>query len=491
MKRLISTLLVSLLLGIVPAAQAEAKTFKNCTELRKVHKFGVAVSKSSVNSGAGPIFSPKVSATVYRLNRKLDADKDNIACEVLRPNSQPAPSSTPTATPTSSPVPPAAVIEPPSEPSDPVDLCRIQEASTVRGMTGAGFPEWTSMTPRSGVVKWALVPIDFTDLPGEQNFRPRVNEQMALLTEWFMNVSGGRLKVEWVVLDRWATLPGKTSDYVIPASVNVSSAANGPKLFRDAMTAADPMFDFTNIQTVNFILPTGQTFLGESSQGFPWDEVVKTYSTNEGKVAAYSVAGQFFDLPGKAYWSYWAHEFGHAIGLPHVGGGGGGGIPPFNPWDLMGGQDGPSRELSGWLRFIAGWMSDQQVYCKDSSKVANLTIPLTPLSSAAEGFKFAVLPVTKTKAILVESRRATKFSCTTTPSQDGVMVYIYDATLGHFQNFLTPVTPAGRQTMASSCRFAPQPIDTLLRDGDKVTVDGLTIEVLKMGTVDRLRITKG
>lgn len=490
MKRLIAIVLSALLLGVVPAAQAEAKSFNSCTALNKVYKFGVSASKSASNRGQGAIYNPRVSPAVYRMNKKLDLDRDNIACEVLKPSIQPKPSPSPSSgvAGPAQPVPTEMAYEPPTTPGEAVDQCRIQEVSGVRGMTGAGFPQWNSLTPRFGVVKWALVPIEFQDLAGEKDFRGRIDDQMRLLSEWFWNVSGGRLKVEWVVLDKWATLPGKAADYAIGNSANVNDAANGPKLFRDAMAAADPIFDFSNVQTVNFILPSGQSVIGESSQGFPWDQVVKDYVTNEGKIASYSIAGKFFDLPGKAYWSYWAHEFGHAIGLPHVGGGAN--LPPFNPWDLMGGQDGPSRELSGWLRFIAGWLSDDQIYCRDSNSVEKLGVTLVPLSNTDSGVKLVVLPVSKTKAVLVEARRQNKFSCTTVPTQDGVLVYTYDATLGHFQNFLMPVTPTGRNNLDSSCKFAPQPPDSILRLGDKVTVDGLTVEVVKSGKFDRVLISK-
>ena len=377
--------------------------------------------------------------------------------------------------------------------SDPVERCMIKEVSNMRGMTGAGFPEWNSLTPKTGTVKWALIPIDFPDLQGEENFRVRVDDQMRLLSEWFAVVSGGRFTVEWVVADSWVTLPEKTSEYVIPLSVNVNDAANGPKLFVDAMNSADPTFDFTGVQTVNFILPKGQTFIGEGSQGFPWDEVVRNYSSDEGKIDSYSIPGTFFDYPGKTYWSYWAHEFGHAIGLPHVGASRGN-LPPFNPWDLMGGQDGPSKELSGWLRFIAGWLNSDQVYCKDATKIRDLEIRLTPLSEGRSGTKFIVIPLTATKALLVESRRETKFSCKTSPSRDGVLVYVYDATLGHNEDFLIPISPGSRPNQFDDCnslsgRGTPSNPDYLLRTGDLVNVDGIQVKVLAHGALDTIKIS--
>jgi M6 family metalloprotease-like protein len=351
----------------------------------------------------------------------------------------------------------------------------------------AGFPV-TSRTANSGVVKWALIPIDFPDLPGQANFRSRVDDQMRLLTEWFSSVSGGRLIVEWVVLDRWATLPGQSSEYAIPQSVNLRDAANGPKLFRDAMNAADPFVDFTGVQTVNFLLPSGQTIVSETSQGFPWDGAVQQYSSQEGPIASFSIPGQFMDQPGRAYWSYWAHEFGHAIALPHIGASRGS-FPPFNPWDLMGGQDGPSRELSGWLRFLAGWLSVEQVVCLEASNVENLEMTLVPLSGTEPGPKFAILKLSATRALLIESRRETKFSCKTPTPRNGVLVYVYDATIGHGENFLIPSSPPGRQAQNLPCSVAPNP-DFLLRTGDSVEVEGFTVEVLEHGALDKVLVSK-
>jgi M6 family metalloprotease-like protein len=380
-----------------------------------------------------------------------------------------------------------------SKTSDPVDQCRIKEASQntimygLNNMTQAGFPV-NRRTPNSGVVKWALIPIDFSDMRGEKKFRPRVDKQMRLLSDWYSTVSGGRLTIEWVVLDKWATLPGKSKEYAIPRSVNLGDAANGPKLFKAAMDAADPIFDFTNIQTVNFLLPKGQGVILESSQGFPWDKEVQEYKSKEGSIASFSIPGVFFDNPKRTYWSYWAHEFGHAIALPHIGLSRGN-IPPFNPWDLMGGQDGPSRELSGWLRLLAGWLSDSQVYCKDASSIVNQTIDLAPLSGKKSGYKLAVIRLSSTKAIMIESRRETKFSCKTQQSRNGVLVYVYDAKLGHGEDFLVPITEAGRAPQYTGCETAPHP-DVLLRAGDRINFEGMTVEVLKLGAKDSIKISR-
>jgi hypothetical protein len=57
-----------------------AKTFKNCTELNKVYKGGVALP-GAVNQGGATKYEPKYSKALYVANKKSDRDNDGIACE--------------------------------------------------------------------------------------------------------------------------------------------------------------------------------------------------------------------------------------------------------------------------------------------------------------------------------------------------------------------------------------------------------------------------
>ncbi|MEH7126335.1 excalibur calcium-binding domain-containing protein [Bacillus sp. JJ1773] len=58
-----------------------AKTDKNCTELIKDYKGGVAESSSSKNKGGKTKYKPHVSKELYDANKSKDRDKDGIACE--------------------------------------------------------------------------------------------------------------------------------------------------------------------------------------------------------------------------------------------------------------------------------------------------------------------------------------------------------------------------------------------------------------------------
>jgi M6 family metalloprotease-like protein len=381
----------------------------------------------------------------------------------------------------------------PSVTSENIDNCKIQESNQNRNSGSfalpSGFPSINNLAKKTGTVKWAVIPIEFTDLKGQPNFRSRIDSQMKLASEWFETASEGKFKVEWVVAENWVKIPNPTTSYFINQSMNLGNSPTGTQLFRDAMKAADQVFDFTEIQTVNFILPLGQQFVLESSQGFPWDLPVKELVLNEGQISSFSMAGSFFDRDNRQYWSYWVHEFGHAMGIPHIGSS----REPnsFLNLDIMGNQDGFARELSGWNRFVAGWLSDSKVYCQELSKLGIAEFSLVPLSENKDGIKLAVIKLTETKAIVIESRRETKFSCKMPTRKNGLLVYIYDATRSHGENYLIPVTPEGRQNESSSdCPVVSYP-DPHLYLNQSISVEGVKIQLVESQLYDKVKITRG
>ncbi|MDQ2838509.1 MAG: excalibur calcium-binding domain-containing protein [Actinomycetota bacterium] len=81
------TALTLLAVGLVMPASAQAaakpRVFKNCTEMHKVYKGGVARSgaRDVRRSGGHAKYKPVVNTALYNANKKSDADHDGIACE--------------------------------------------------------------------------------------------------------------------------------------------------------------------------------------------------------------------------------------------------------------------------------------------------------------------------------------------------------------------------------------------------------------------------
>lgn len=377
--------------------------------------------------------------------------------------------------------------------SDPVSLCKIRDRSNFDpGVNNAysfgGFVEIDPPVPATGEVTWYLVPIDFQDLKGEEDWRKRVDTQMKNLTTFYEQVSYGKLRIKWKVYENWITLPDKVAKYRIEHSGDYDTTEN---FWKSAISEVDKYIDFTNIQTINFVLPKNQKSVLESAQGFPWTGDIRNYFSEESKFASFTILGNYFESPGRSYWSYWAHEYGHVLGIPHLGGSRW--SYSFQPYDLMGNQD-VGREISGWSRFaVTRWIEDEWVYCKLSQNVEVELVHIAPINSIGNQIKLAIIPINETKTLVLESRRrdinselspnlqdityipSTYPLYAANPIRDGVFVYIYDSSLGHNEEYL-------HLTNSNS--------NPILAAGDSIEYLGIKISVLEVGNVDKVLISR-
>ena len=75
------TLLIGVTMSTPTSVDAAAKKYKNCAELNKDYKGGVAKDAKVKNKGGKTKYKPFVSAELYKANASKDRDKDGIACE--------------------------------------------------------------------------------------------------------------------------------------------------------------------------------------------------------------------------------------------------------------------------------------------------------------------------------------------------------------------------------------------------------------------------
>lgn len=79
MQKLIVAVMSGTLL-LAPVVHARVVTYKNCTELNKVYKGGVALPGAK-NKGGKTRYTPVYNKPLYDANKSRDRDKDGIACE--------------------------------------------------------------------------------------------------------------------------------------------------------------------------------------------------------------------------------------------------------------------------------------------------------------------------------------------------------------------------------------------------------------------------
>jgi hypothetical protein len=75
-KFILITVALSLFAGAPASAEVPMRSFKNCTALKKVYPSGVANTKK-----AAKLTGAKFAPSIYKVNKKMDRDGDNAACE--------------------------------------------------------------------------------------------------------------------------------------------------------------------------------------------------------------------------------------------------------------------------------------------------------------------------------------------------------------------------------------------------------------------------
>ena len=331
-----------------------------------------------------------------------------------------------------------------------------------------------------------MIPIDWKDVNGQPDFRYRAQLQMDLFKEWWFENTEGKSEILWTLHGSWIRLPGESMEYAVPFS---EARPQTGIFWKKVIDVVDPKIDFTDTDVVVFLLPLGQKVIPEGAQELYPIGSIREFPPKEGNLKAFMAPGYRWDQPGITIWSYWAHELGHLSGLSHGGNPRGGGS--FNGFDVMYNQDGHTRTFTGWWRFVKGWLSETQILCQEISSLQESIVSLVPLNDKESGLKVTIVRLNENQAVVLESRRVTKFDPINSPegyerNNIGVLAYLYDGRLGHLQDFFVPI--ASNQALEEfnwdgKLRF-------MLKPGDVAVIDKLRVEVLASGTRDLMRISK-
>ena len=380
--------------------------------------------------------------------------------------------------------------------SSVAEQCKLREASYPRQLNNhlfTAFPDISKNFPSSGNFTLAIIPVHYSDLPAEAEPLKRVRSDMNTFVDYFELQTESRVKFQWKVVETSILLSGSANELA-----NMKGSADEAEFARRLIAEVDPFVDFTGVHSVVFVLPPGSKNTGGIQLMYPM-KIQSLLSSREGDLYNFVMAGTRFGNAVRPEWSYWAHELGHAFHLPDlyaqpwssttrnirnfpVPG-------PFHGWDLMANQDGPSRSINMWLRWVRGWASDSQIDCKQSFEIADYVTELVPLEASASGVKAVVVRFSDTRALVIESRRETRFNLQNNVVDEGVLVYEVDTSLGHGEIPIIPIKRLKTISIEPGGDSNPPYFDSLMREGEVLKYENLFIKLLQSGSRDQIRIS--
>ena len=386
---------------------------------------------------------------------------------------------------------PSVAYMPPTEPSEDTSLCELKDLwrgpyDPVR----VGFPRPTENVSPEGTTKYALVPIDFPDAPGEPFEIEEATQAARVAADYYREVSDGNFEVEWVLSDVFTRLSKPSVDYD-PAVGNPGGSRNpwGVALSEEIIDLVDPHLDFTGVAAIFFYLPEATPSDALINIG-GWGHLMLegAFSTDEGKVMFAHGAPSTHGTRHNHAWLL-AHEIGHTLGpldlyVSPVTGDALESLP-MGDWGVMSSYHGPAKSMTAWNRWLIGWLEPESIYCRTAASISSVEFTLRPLVLTGTGFRTAIISLDEHTAVVVESRRGLGVDWRL-GDHAGILVYTVDTSVGQHRGPLHVQLPEGRSLGRISGRNWP---DALLRVGDSVTVLGLTVELVQSGEYDRVRIS--
>ena len=294
----------------------------------------------------------------------------------------------------------------------PIAACKLPNRTS---SVGFGFPRSTARLRTTGVVRGTVLFVDFPDAPASRTAQNVLDVIQPGAPAYYGALSYGAMTFQLEPNLRWFRMSKPSTDYGWPN--NVTFQAHRALL----QEAANLATSTTNMSQTDVLIVMTNPDAGGITFGPALVPLTGGGITVAGRATTIDNAtNSGRDLLG--WGSRWlSHEVGHLMSLPdlydyappvagalhlHVG-----------EWSSMGLISARGSEWTAFERWQLGWLRDDQMACAPTG--ASL-VSITPVESAG-GLKAAVIPVSASLAVVVESRRALGFDSSL--PQPGPLVY--------------------------------------------------------------------
>ncbi len=396
----------------------------------------------------------------------------------------------------------------------PINDCKISDQRSHRSQpNNVGFPITPQEIPITGTTKAIFLPVDFIDAPGVGDPSVRSLAIAEKMKSWFTHFSNGKFNIEAQHSRSWfhSSLRSAAFPNIHPLSTGSNESASlANSLAQDWIDLSGSTFDFNGVTTIFFEFPESVKGFGDGTQGRNI-----TLKTKQGNIQVmFNIMGDswftegFMGVSNKFradhFWSFYIHEMFHSMGLAQHAPGNG--KPLSIGTNQTGTPEGFAGVLDPWELFLLGWLNDEQIFCASKSALNSSTLELTPLDVNRSGTKTAIVQISNHQALVISSRRSAEWSAELPAGANGILIYEVDTTLDRNEDALQADVNGsdnGNNPAYSKWAFYLLPdgvpggysirrglTDFILKKGQAVTFEGVSVIYLSDGLNDTIRISK-
>ena len=345
----------------------------------------------------------------------------------------------------------------------PTAACKLPVADGRGDVSIGGWPRITERSKTTGTVNATVIMVDFSDAPATMTPQAAF-AKISGATATFSEVSYGQLNYAFNPQYKWYRMSKPSTQYAPLTQSFVTHRA----YIAEAAALADSEVDFSSTDSIVILSNPDARGLGMAGPAF--SAIRGNGITLDGKYISNGTTSAY-DLN---YWkSIWLnHEITHTMGLVDVyaatrenSANSYDGHRYVGEFSYMGFSsfEGNAPGLFAFERWNLGWIDDAQIVCSSAKEISQL---ITPVQSAG-GIKAVIVPLSRTKALVVESRRA--IGLDSKIAKTGALVYIVDSSV---QSGYGPV-----KIYPSSVSTDPRYLQAPRAVGESVTVEGITVSV--------------
>lgn len=392
--------------------------------------------------------------------------------------------------------------------NSPVDTCKLKDlrqgSNQGLGAGAVGFPmSYNKMKP-NGLIKVAIIPIDFPGSPKVSSPESYLKKPLDSVNQRNLYFYGTRIQYEWTVLPDWLVMPKKAEYFASDHSTvqadgsrksdGVNQILSTDEQLKMIFSAAEKRVDLKSFDFIWIFTNPLEVKVPQGPVGGDSRQTIQT-ETSQYNLNFYALGNRIYSgewmlwgIKGSSLEDTIAHEMAHYHGLiQHAPGNGWGWYISNNPT---------------WEAWLAGWRPDSEYVCFDVKENWNsVDFDLSAIDLNSTGFKSAVIKLSDSKALVVESRRGGPFTTALPKNIAGITVYLvdtkksgerWDGNLERENDYYLAFLRIKGTThpVPKNSNLAVWDENIIAYQGDSFEFENVRIELIKSSGYDSIKVSK-